>query len=213
MAARKRTRARAAEARTQMYRELVLESAERVFAEQGYHAARMQEIADEAGIALGTLYSVFPGKEDIFAVLHEVRGEAFLERIEPALHESAPAREALWHSVRGFVAFLLEHPDYFRVDLREGRSWAIGDVEASAAFQKGIAQWTDLIARGIDEGVFLDEDPGTLATTVFGLMQVRLAVLLASGEDPERIAERVGASVERQVCKLATLAEPEPWGP
>ncbi len=206
-------RARAEQARTQMYRELVLGSAERVFAERGYHASKMQEVATEAGISLGTLYSVFPGKGDVFEALHETRGEAFLARIESALHEASPVRVALWHAVRAFVEFLVEHPDYFRVDLREGRSWAVGDVEASPAFQKGIAQWTDLIARGIDEEVFRDDDPLVLATTVFGLMQVQLAALVVKGDerDPGRIARRVASSVERQVCRLEVLAETPPW--
>ena len=213
MAARKRSRVRAERARKEMYRGLVLESAERVFAERGYHAARMQEVAAEAGIALGTLYSVFPGKEDIFHALNETRGEAFLARIEPALHEDRPAREALWHSVRGFVEFVLANRDYFHVDLREGRSWAVGDVEASPTFQKGIAQWAALIARGIEEGVFLDESPDILATTVFGLMQVQLATRLSAGEDADvaALARGVAASVERQVCRLEVLAEPPPW--
>ena len=206
-------RSRAEQARTQMYQGLVLASAERVFARRGYHAAKMQEVATEAGISLGTLYSVFPGKGEIFEVLNETRGEAFLARIEPALHEDAGAREALWHSVRGFVEFVMEHRDYFHVDLREGRSWAIGDVEGSPTFQKGIAQWSGLIARGIDEGDFRDEDPGVMATTVFGLMQVQLAALLALGEDsdPAQIARRIASSVERQVCCVEVLAQPPPW--
>ena len=40
------------QARQRMYRELILQSAERVFARDGYHAARMQDIAAEAGISL-----------------------------------------------------------------------------------------------------------------------------------------------------------------
>ena len=213
MAEKKRAASKVGRARAQMYRDLVLESAERVFADRGYHASKMQDVAAGAGISLGTLYTVFPGKDDIFEALHETRGEAFLARIEPALHEAADPRVVLWHSVRGFTEFLLEHPDYFRVDLREGRSWAVGDVESSAAFQKGIAQWTDLIARGIKDGVFRDEDPAMMATTVFGLMQVQLAALLGNGAptDPATIARRLAESVERQVCRLEILAATPPW--
>ena len=213
MAEKKRASTRASEARERMYRDLVLESAERVFAERGYHASKMQDVASGAGISLGTLYTVFPGKGEIFEALHETRGEAFLARMEAVLHEDADARVVLWHSVRSFTEYLLEHPDYFRVDLREGRSWAVGDVESSPAFQKGIAQWTDLIARGIKDGVFRDEDPGMMATTVFGLMQVQLAALLANGaeSDPRTIARRLAASVERQVCRLEVLALAPPW--
>jgi len=191
-----------------MYRELVLECAERVFARGGYHNSKMQEVAAEAGISLGTLYSTFPSKRDVFDALHEFRGRQFLARVEPCVLAPGPAREALARAVEAFVGFLTEHPDYFRVDLREGRSWAIGDVEASPAFQAGIRDWTALMERGIAEGVFHDEEPDLLATMVFGLMQVLLAALLARGEehDPAVLSSRVLTLLERALCPPEVLA-------
>lgn len=194
-----------------MYQELVLESAERVFAEHGYHASKMQQVAAEAGISLGTLYGAFPSKRDVFEALHEFRGRQFLARIEPAVTADRPAREALALAVRAFVDFLTEHRDYFRVDLREGRSWAIGDVEQSRAFQVGISRWTDLLERGIREGVFFDEEPELLATTVFGTMQLLLAALLARGEapDPEALTARILRHLERSLCPAELLVPGE----
>jgi AcrR family transcriptional regulator len=177
-----------------MYRDLVLECAERVFAREGFHTAKMQDIAAEAGISLNTLYAVFPGKREIFQAVHESRGRAFFARVEAALAPAPPAREAIARGVRAFVEFLLDHADYFRMDLREGRSWAVGDVEASPAFQAGIRLWTELMRRGIAEGVFYDEDPGLMATTAFGLMQMQLAYLL----------DRITLQLERAFC------QPEP---
>jgi len=190
-----------------MYRALVLECAERVFAREGYYAAKIQDIAAEAGISLNTLYGVFPGKRETFEAVHEFRGRAFLARIEAALASQPPAREALGLAVGAFVDFLVEHADYFRMDLREGRSWAVGDVEASSAFQAGIRLWTDLMRRGIQEGVFYDEDPELMATTAFGLMQMQLAYLLEreSGPDGGRIAGRIARQLERAFCRPDAL--------
>lgn len=192
-----------------MYRELVLECAERVFAQSGYHDSKMQEVAAEAGISLGTLYATFPSKRDVFDALHEFRGRQFLERVEPCVLAPGPAREALARAVEAFVGFLTEHPDYFRVDLREGRSWAIGDVEASPAFQAGIRDWTALMERGIAEGVFHDEEPALMATLAFGLMQVLLAALLARDEasDPAVLSARVLTQLERALCPPEVLAK------
>lgn len=201
----RRSRSSAAEARRQRYRDLVLRCAERVFARAGYHGARAQDIAAEAGISLQTLYAAFPGKREIFTELHEFRGREFLARIEAALAEPLPARDALRRAVHAFVEYLVERPDYLQVDLREGRSWAIGDVEASPTFQAGIRLWTDLMRRGIGEGAFHDDDPELMATTAFGVMQIQLAVLVAREPEPDvdRIAERIFAQLERAFARRA----------
>ena len=188
-----------------MYRELVLECAERIFADGGYHASKMQDIAAEAGISLNTLYGVFPGKRELFEELHEYRGQAFFSSIEGPLRKPGPAPEALARAVHAYVRFLVAHVDYFHVDLREGRSWAVGDVEASPTFQAGIKLWIELFRRGIDEGVFHDEDPELMATTAFGILQAQLAVLLARGgsRDVDRIAERIHLQLERAFCRAS----------
>jgi AcrR family transcriptional regulator len=189
-----------------MYRSLVLESAETVFAHSGYHAAKVQDVAAEAGISLQTLYSIFASKREIFEELHEFRGREFLAHIGAALGEPLPARESLRRGVRAFVDYLVEHVEYLHVDLREGRSWAVGDVESSPAFQAGIALWTDLMRRGIEEGAFVDDDPGLMAASAFALMQVQLAVLIERERvvDAERIAQRIDRQLERSFCVPST---------
>ncbi|MEZ4289274.1 MAG: TetR/AcrR family transcriptional regulator [Myxococcota bacterium] len=186
-------------AREAMYRSVVLDAAERVFGQAGYHAAKMQDLAREAGISLNTLYATFPSKREVFEALHETRGLAFLERVSEALEGDGDARARLARGVHAFVDYLSAHPDYFRVDLREGRSWAIGDVEASPTFQAGIESWTRLVREGIARGVFVDEDPHVMAVTAFGVMQIQLAAWLSRPDPPEPrvIAERITRQLER----------------
>ena len=191
------------EAREQMYRAVVLDAAERVFAQGGFHAAKMQDVAREAGISLNTLYATFPSKREVFDALHEARGGEFLEQVSAAMAEPGDARASLGRGVAAFVDYLVGHPDYFRVDLREGRSWAIGDVEASPAFRAGIENWTELMRRGVAEGVFHDEDPSVLAVTAFGVMQIQLAAWLAkpAAPRPDEISEHITTALERMLCR------------
>jgi AcrR family transcriptional regulator len=57
-------------------RKALLAAARRVFERDGFVAARITDIADEAGVAHGCFYSHFPGKEEIFAaVVAEVSDE------------------------------------------------------------------------------------------------------------------------------------------
>src|SRR6266700_2813345 len=65
---------------------LILQAAEEVLAEKGYHETSMDEIAARVGVAKGTVYLHFPSKEDLVFAL-----------IEQAVATTEPAREKLEH--------------------------------------------------------------------------------------------------------------------
>jgi AcrR family transcriptional regulator len=56
-------------------RERVLDAAERTFSEKGYHAASLDEIAEDAGYSKGAVYSNFSGKADLFLAVMDRRAE------------------------------------------------------------------------------------------------------------------------------------------
>src|SRR6266487_626347 len=59
--------------------ELILEAAEAVFTEKGYHEASIDEIALRVGVAKGTLYQHFASKEELVFALFESQIETILE--------------------------------------------------------------------------------------------------------------------------------------
>ena len=59
------------------YREAILVAAGRAFGRLGFHAAKMADIAAEAGVAAGTLYNYFKSKEEIFESILERAGDEF----------------------------------------------------------------------------------------------------------------------------------------
>src|SRR5262245_30658992 len=66
----------------EVFRRAILDAAERVFGRHGFTEAKVAEIADEAGLAAGTLYKHFDGKEEIFRTLLELRGEEFAHHLQ-----------------------------------------------------------------------------------------------------------------------------------
>ena len=60
-----------AERRRQQTREYLLQAAAQVFAERGFHAATLDEVAAAAGFTKGAVYSNFKNKEDLFLALLE----------------------------------------------------------------------------------------------------------------------------------------------
>jgi TetR/AcrR family fatty acid metabolism transcriptional regulator len=63
-------------------REIILDAAIKVFAQTGYHGARVSDIAREAGIAYGLVYHYFKNKEEILHSIFEERWSGFLEAVE-----------------------------------------------------------------------------------------------------------------------------------
>ena len=57
--------------RTELTRSLLIQSAEMIFARDGFEAARLEEIAADAGYTRGALYANFKNKEDLFFALLE----------------------------------------------------------------------------------------------------------------------------------------------
>lgn len=77
-------------------RELILRTARRLFAAQGYEATRTREIARAAGIASGTLFNYFQTKEAIVAALASDAIEATRAEREAAAQRSMTLEESLF---------------------------------------------------------------------------------------------------------------------
>ncbi len=55
-------------------RRMILDAAVRVFARRGFHACRVSDIADEAGVAYGLVYHYFASKEEVLDTLFSSAG-------------------------------------------------------------------------------------------------------------------------------------------
>src|SRR6187455_2300459 len=73
-------------------RERILLAAERIFARHGFFAARVSEIAREAGVADGTIYLYFKSKDDVLISLFESRMERVTAELAAAV-DAVPASD------------------------------------------------------------------------------------------------------------------------
>ena len=74
---------------------MILDAAVRVFARQGFHACRVSDIADEAGVAYGLVYHYFASKDEVLDTLFLERWDVMLELIREVDARADPgAREA-----------------------------------------------------------------------------------------------------------------------
>ena len=84
----------------------ILSAAEQVFAEQGLHAARMEDIALRAGVSVGTLYNYFADRGTLFSELLESRRVELIQRVDDALSE---VRSSFELELEALFRTLFEH--------------------------------------------------------------------------------------------------------
>jgi TetR/AcrR family transcriptional regulator, fatty acid metabolism regulator protein len=125
--------------RTSDRRRELLDAAVRVFARKGFHAARVGDVAEEAGVAHGLLYHYFRSKDEVLETIFRETWDllqADTERIEKS---DAPLREQLRRFARIYLGSWLATPELVSVLVREiarspgvGGGWiGIGDVVQS----------------------------------------------------------------------------------
>ncbi|MDT0378479.1 TetR/AcrR family transcriptional regulator [Streptomyces sp. DSM 42041] len=118
-------------------REEILAAAVRVFARRGYAAARIDDVAREAGIAKGSVYLYFDGRESLLHAAFEDVAARSAELLREAAEGDGTAAERLAALVRGAVTELSADRDLARVLLD---IWAAGrdadsPVDMAAAYR------------------------------------------------------------------------------
>ncbi len=100
-------------------RRQILDAAIRVFAHQGFHATRVSDIADEAGVAYGLVYHYFRSKEEVLNELFVERWSLLLAAVEEADRTGETPRAKL-AAVAGFIIDSYRHdPELMKVIIVE----------------------------------------------------------------------------------------------
>jgi len=94
-------------------RRRLLDAAEVVFAQRGFHGASVDEIAREAGATTGALYSNFSGKEDLFLTMFERSAQADVEDYTELFTTQGTPEERVRAVADRWMRILRERPHYF----------------------------------------------------------------------------------------------------
>lgn len=169
-------------AKEALYRGRVLDSAERVFSQQSYEDAKIQDIARGAGIALGTMYTVMDGKWEIYCAVHERRMAEMFEVLQAALAGAADAQDALLNGAEATVRWFAEHTSYLRMHLQQGLDWAtatgLASEEQLEAWSLGLEMARQQIDQAKLEGSFVDMDTKVAAMLIAATYRVYLQAWL-----------------------------------
>jgi AcrR family transcriptional regulator len=187
-------------AQQQEKRKRILEAAIRVFAEHGYHGARVGDIAGDAGVAHGLLYHYFASKDDVLRTIFVENWGELIARFRAVEASDEPADQKLEGLAKILLRTWRNDPALVTVMVREvARSQLLqGQVEdvreAFAIFQR-------VIEEGQAAGTFRRDVDARLASWVVygGLEEVLTGWVLGQLPDAEEDVSRA----ERVAVELA----------
>jgi TetR/AcrR family fatty acid metabolism transcriptional regulator len=149
-------------------RRQILDAAVSVFARQGFHATRVSDIADEAGVAYGLVYHYFRSKDDVLNELFVERWSLLLAAIEEADRAGGPHRDRL-AAVASFII------DSYRYDPELMKVIIVEVTRAANSFgqthlveiRRAYESIAKIVADGQESGAFRDDIAPMFASMSF----------------------------------------------
>ena len=178
-----------------------------MFAREGFHACRVSDIANEAGVAYGLVYHYFKSKDQVLDTLFLERWDFLLEAIRETDRQDVPAEQKLT-AIAGFIIESYRHdPDLMKVIIVEVTRAAntfgathIGKIGEAYALIRGVVE------KAQKTGEFRSEIPAEFAVMAFygAIEQVLTGWIF--GLLPR--ARRVRAGQGRTSCGPSSAASP-----
>lgn len=185
-------------------RDAILNAGLRLFATLPYQDVTMDRVAEEAGVAKGTLYLYFKSKESLYSGIIRDGTKAATRCYQAEFDPNASVLDRLTQVISVSVAFYSERPDLLRLlATSEPRPAALRDRAIGGWRERGMRFITALIEEGIASGTFRRCDPRMATLAILGSIRT---VLLYYG--PRRPAARVGCELAEILTRGLLAAKP-----
>jgi AcrR family transcriptional regulator len=189
----------------------LLDAAEEVFGRRGFHEATLKQVAELAEFSVGSVYSFFDNKDDLFRQIFLRRGDEFMPGLRAVLDDGAAPVEQLHRLVDFEVGFFRRHPRFGRLYLRYSSATMMSadreiDAAMAANYDESMRLQADLFVRGQQAGVFRPGDPEVLARLFSGLMSSYQALDPAVVDDDTDGRERLPLAELHELVERAFAA-------
>ena len=186
-------------------REQLLGIARTVFAEKGYEATSIEEIAERAGVTRPVVYEHFGGKEGIHAVVVDREVTRLSELLGAALREGGSSRLAAELAATAFLGFIEEDSDGFRILIRDAPA---GSGRSLASVLSDVAARTEeLLAAAFEQRGFDPEIAPMYAQMLVGAVAQVGEWWLEVGHPPR---DEVAAHIINLMWNGLSAMEPDP---
>jgi AcrR family transcriptional regulator len=194
------------ERKKQQTRELLAETARRLFSERGFERVSVAEIAREADVSEKTVFNYFPTKEDLVYW----RLESFEEELLETIRSRAPGEsvlDAFGRFVRAPRGMLASHDEETRERLAALTRMIASSPALLAREQQIFAGYTDSLAALIATETGSDGvEPWVVANAMMGVHRGLVDYTrrrIIAGDRSSRLVRDVHAEAERALARLA----------
>jgi AcrR family transcriptional regulator len=174
--------------------ERIHDAAAALFAERGYHATRMQDVAAAVDMQKGSLYYYFSSKEDLLVSLVEGRVGAALDVLRVIAADGTSPELRVRSAVAGHLTVFQERADVYTIFNSEklhsiSRDTAVKVDELGRQYER---LWADILIDGMAGGVFRpDLDVPVTVKAILGMCNMTLTWFRGDGRlTIDEVAER-----------------------
>ena len=191
------------------HREEILDAALDLFSENGYHSVSMQEIAEKAEFAVGTLYNFFGSKEDLYKALMLSKAQTFHDALVRPLEDEKDPLEAIRNYVSVRWGLFSTNLSVWRLYFAEtqGASFNLKsglDTDLLEVYDQLIEKLVSVFASGVQKKAFRNLDPYLMAIALEGTIRAFLFRVL---EKPELVRSPDGLSGVTEIFLRGVLSQ------
>lgn len=149
----------------------LIAAAARLIGEQGFAELRVNDVAERAGLSVGSFYLYFDGKDDLFTTLVVEYTAQLRQRCQAAYAGPGPVIDRLKRGLEAYLDFVQENERGF-LYFRDAGSLQtnVGNL-TTWAFEQHAADLRPLLEEGMRSGELPQQDPALLSQALLGLMQ------------------------------------------
>ena len=184
-------------ARGERTRQKLIEAAERVFAELGYHDASIVKITEAAGVGQGTFYLYFASKKEVFDELVLDLNGRVRHAMTEAAEKGATRSERELLGFGAFFRFTAQHPALYRI-IRQAEF--VSPETLVIHYERLTGGYVTGLRQAMEAGEVAEGDPEVLAWSLMGIGElVGMRWILWNGEQemPEEIFDELARIIVR----------------
>ncbi len=153
-------------------KEEIMKAASTLFSSKSYHDVTMDELAENVGVAKGTIYLYFESKEKLYLEILEDTYESIESLLEREIAKNDPAPQKLKKILQLIFKFYRQNLDALRILSRDETHLIREHYEFTEHWRlRRIKLYEKILNKGIREGSFKIQNPELAALIIFGLVR------------------------------------------
>ena len=149
----------------------IREAAMRVVSRKGYDHVTVQDIADEAGVAKGTVYLYFKSREDVLEKTMSFSFEDFHILIREAIGRGTTFRERVEQVVRAQLEYFEQQQEFFRLYLAMAEPLGERRLRKHASYRTHIGQLVSMVEMAVENDEVRAQPPERIAIALASVVR------------------------------------------